>query len=124
MDNCNDEDDFDLNNPKTFDECSKEDDPALVKQQTRRYNQTVKVILPTTEQIINLQEWNDLPIWELPETERCDVKGKFGKAVMGSPHTPDLYTKEKEASHKARETAKILYGSYDCVDGGQTSLNM
>ena len=50
---------------------------ALVKQQTRRYNQTVTVVLPTTEQIINLQKWNDLPIGELPATERRDVKGKL-----------------------------------------------
>ena len=40
---------------------------------------------------------------------------------MGSPPTPDLHTKEKEASHKARETAKTLYDLYDCVDGGQIS---
>ena len=37
-DNCNDEDDFGLNNRKTFDESSEEDDPAPDKQQTRRYN--------------------------------------------------------------------------------------
>ena len=54
LDNCNDEDDFDLKNPKAFDEFSMEDDPALVKQQTRRYNQTVTVVLPTNEQIISL----------------------------------------------------------------------
>ena len=40
---------------------------------------------------------------------------------MGSSPTPDFHTKDKEASHKARETAKTLYGSYDCVDAGQTS---
>ena len=40
---------------------------------------------------------------------------------MGSPPIPDLHTKEKEASHKARETTKTLNGSYDCVDGGQIS---
>ena len=38
-----------------------------------------------------------------------------------SPPTPDLHTKEKEASHNVRETAKTLYGLYDCVDSGQTS---
>ena len=40
---------------------------------------------------------------------------------MGSPPTPALHTKEKEASHKAREIDKTLYGSYDSVDGGRTS---
>ena len=93
-DNCNDEDEFDLKNSKTFDESSKKDDPTLVKQQTRRYNQTVTVVLPTTEQIISLQKWNDLPIGELPATERRDVKGKFAKAVMGSP-PPQSFTLRK-----------------------------
>ena len=123
LDNCNDEDDFDLSNPKTFDESSVEEDPAPDKQQTRRSNQTVTVVLPTTEQIISLQKWSDLPIGELPATERRDIKGKFAKSVMGSPPTPDLHTKEKEASHKARETTKTLYGSYNCVDIGKTSSN-
>ena len=55
-DNWNDEDDFDLNNPKTFDESSEDNDPAPDKQQTRRYNQTVTVVLPTTEQMLSLQK--------------------------------------------------------------------
>ena len=55
------------------------------------------------------------------QAERRDVKGRFAKAVMSSPPTPALHTKEKESSYKARETAKTLYGSCDSVDGGRTS---
>ena len=55
-DNWNDEDDFDLNSPKTFNESSEDNDPAPDKQQTRRYNQTVTVVLPTTEQMLSLQK--------------------------------------------------------------------
>lgn len=43
----------------------------------------------------------------------------FAKAVISLPHTPELHTKEKEASHKVLENAKTLYGSYDSVNGGQ-----
>ena len=43
----------------------------------------------------------------------------FAKAVISSPHTPKLHTKEKEASHKAHENAKTLYGCYNSVNGGQ-----
>ena len=56
LDNCNDEDDFGLNNPKTFDESSKENDLGPDKQRARRYNQAVTVVLPTTEQIIRKME--------------------------------------------------------------------
>ena len=120
-DNCTDEDDFDLNNPKTFDESSKEDNPAPDKQQTRRYNQTVTVSLPTTQQVVTYQKWNNQPIEELPREQRIAAKGMYAKAVNGSPPNPELHTREKKAYHKACENAKTLYGSYDCVDGGQTS---
>ena len=100
-DNCND-DDFDLNNPKTFDESSEEHDPAPDKQQTRWYNQTVTVVLPTTEQIISLQKLNDQPIGELPVTERCDVKSKFAKAVMGSSLSRSLLAQTKRTSTKSK----------------------
>ena len=63
-------------------------------QQTRRYNQTVSVSLPTTEQVIRYQKWNNQPTEEL-----AAAKGMYAKAVIGSPHTPELHTKEKEASH-------------------------
>ena len=89
-DNCTDEDDFDLNNPKTFDESSKEDNPAPDKQQTRRYNRTVTVSLATTQQVVTYQKWNNQTIEELPREQRIAAKGSMPRLLMAHPPTQNF----------------------------------
>ena len=77
-------------------------------------NQAVSVALSTTEQIISLQKWKDKPIEELPTEQGITTNGMFAKAVISSPHIPELHTKEKEASHKALENVKTLCFLWQC----------